>query len=247
MWQAFKKELAAKLAKLVPRAVLEQSKYLKHTNKDFSQTYYSQEGEEIILRRYFQQRNTGFFVDIGAHHPQKFSNTYKLYQLGWRGVNIDATPKSMEIFNLLRPKDINLECAISDGVEQLTFYEFDEPALNTFSKEKADVILKESNFKLSNTINLKTQKLETVLEQHLKENTKIDFFSIDVEGLDFKVLNGNNWNKFKPEVILVETSSISLNDLEKDQTFIYLKHLGYYPFAKTYKTVFYSCKSMPNY
>jgi FkbM family methyltransferase len=246
MWTEFKKKLASILAKMVPKAVLEQSKYLNKAS-DYAQIYYSQEGEEIILRRYFQQRNTGFFVDIGAHHPQKFSNTYKLYLLGWRGINIDATPGSMELFKLHRPKDINVECAIGDTEDEFKFYEFDEPALNTFNKEKVDLILKETNFKLSNTRHLKTHKLETVLAQHIDENTNIDFFSIDAEGFDFKVLKGNNWNKFRPEVILIETNFISLNDLEKDQTFEYLKHLGYYPFAKTYKTVFYSCKSMPNY
>jgi FkbM family methyltransferase len=242
MWKEFKKGLASLLAKFVPRAVLEQSKYLKHTSNDFAQTYYSQEGEEIILRRYFHGRNTGFFVDIGAHHPQKFSNTYKLYQLGWRGVNIDATPKSMEIFNLIRPNDINLEYAISDVEKELTFYEFDEGALNTFSKEKVDEILSETNFKLKNTIKLKTVKLERILDNHLPKSVKIDFFSIDAEGFDLNILKGNNWNKYKPEVIVVETNTVELTELKNDELVLYLTDIGYEPFAKTFKTLFFKIK-----
>ena len=75
----------------------------------------------------------GFFVDVGAHHPQRFSNTYYFYLKGWSGINIDAMPGSMKIFDDLRSRDINLEIPISDKSEILTYYEFDEPALNSFS------------------------------------------------------------------------------------------------------------------
>ena len=46
-----------------------------------------------------------------------------------------AMPGSMIAFEAARPKDINLEIPISDTTETLTYYSFNEPALNTFSKE----------------------------------------------------------------------------------------------------------------
>ncbi|MFM6346540.1 MAG: hypothetical protein ACKPFK_15520, partial [Dolichospermum sp.] len=88
---------------------------------------YSQEGEDLILARFFEKEKNGFYVDIGAHHPQRFSNTYYFYLKGWSGINIDAMPGSMKIFDDLRPLDINLEIPISDKSEILTYYEFDEP------------------------------------------------------------------------------------------------------------------------
>lgn len=76
---------------------------------------YAQEGEDMILHRIFERQSVGFYVDVGAHHPFRFSNTYLFYQKGWRGINIDAMPNSMRLFNRFRPRDINLECGISKG------------------------------------------------------------------------------------------------------------------------------------
>ncbi|HIB94217.1 MAG TPA: SAM-dependent methyltransferase, partial [Candidatus Lambdaproteobacteria bacterium] len=100
--------------------------------------YFSQEGEDVILRRIFEDQKNGFYIDIGAHHPKRFSNTYYFYDRGWEGINIDATPGSMKIFQKFRPRDINLEIAISEKEQQLTYFMFNEPALNSFSKSLSD-------------------------------------------------------------------------------------------------------------
>ena len=84
---------------------------------------YAQEGEDLILYRIFEQTPPGFYVDIGAHHPCCFSSTYLFYQRGWRGINIDAMPGSMDLFRRIRPRDINLESAISeDGTPENVAY-----------------------------------------------------------------------------------------------------------------------------
>ena len=71
-----------------------------HVNKYypiyFYQKSYSQEGEDILLSRIFRNQKKGFYVDIGAHHPTRFSNTYYFYKLGWRGINIDAIPQASD-------------------------------------------------------------------------------------------------------------------------------------------------------
>lgn len=95
---------------------------------------FSQEGEDLVLKRVFEGQEQGFFVDVGAHHPQRFSNTYLFYLKGWRGINIDAMPDSMEPFEDLRPEDINIESAISDVPEVLTYYLFNEPAIEYLSQ-----------------------------------------------------------------------------------------------------------------
>jgi len=95
---------------------------------------WSQEGEDLILSRYFENlKANGFYVDVGAHHHLRFSNTYKFYKQGWYGINIDAMPGSMDLFNRLRPRDINLEKSVSDSKQIMTYYAFNEPALNGFS------------------------------------------------------------------------------------------------------------------
>src|SRR5688500_1685041 len=66
---------------------------------------YALEGEDMVLRRLFEGKTRGFYVDVGAHHPRRFSNTYYFYRRARRGINIDAAPGSMEAFNRDRSRD----------------------------------------------------------------------------------------------------------------------------------------------
>jgi hypothetical protein len=85
---------------------------LKHTFTKFKQTHYSQNGEDIILQSLFPREHTGFYVDVGAHHPYRISNTYLLHQQGWSGINIDPNPETIAFFNRARPKDININIGV---------------------------------------------------------------------------------------------------------------------------------------
>ncbi len=206
---------------------------------NYGYTSYSQEGEDMILRRIFERKRRGFYVDIGAHHPKRFSNTYYFYRKGWRGINIDATPGSMSKFRKMRSRDINLEVAISDKKQQLLFYIFNDPALNTFDEKLAKLRDGKNGYKIINKIYLQTYTLEEVLDKYLPPGTEIDFLSIDVEGLDFQVLKSNNWSKYRPRVVLVEILKSSLSDLLNSDVVNYMKKIEYEIFAKTFNTVFF--------
>jgi len=203
---------------------------------------YAQEGEDLILKEYFDNVQNGFFVDVGAYNPVLFSNTYLFYLKGWRGINIDARPGSMEQFNVVRPRDINVETAVGLQEKTLTYYMFDEPALNGFSKEVSEDRNSNTPFKIVNTINLPTKRLETILNEHLLDGQEISFMSIDVEGLDLEVLNSNNWDKYKPKMILVETSVTAEGIAFQCPIHVFMESKGYYFVAKTYRTSFYKLK-----
>jgi FkbM family methyltransferase len=207
---------------------------------------YSQEGEDMILRRLFENRETGFYVDVGAHHPARFSNTYYFYRRGWRGINIDAMPGSMKWFDTFRPRDINLEQAVSVTPGTLNFYVFNEPALNGFDarlslarNESADAYI------IVETRQLKTRRLDTILDEHLSPGQKIDFLSIDVEGFDLEVLESNDWTKYRPEVLLVEVLDNTFPELLASRTSLFLHAQGYEIYAKAVNTVIYRLTSKP--
>lgn len=200
---------------------------------------FSQEGEDLILEEYFQGVNKGFYIDIGAYHPIRYSNTYKFYLKGWHGINIDARPGSMQIFKKVRPKDINLEIAIGNRSECLKYYMFDEPALNSFSKEISEERDRDFHFNILKTVDINLERLEVILDNFLPENTEIHFLSIDVEGLDYEVLLSNNFNKYRPKMILVETSVISEGLAFDSEINLFLNENGYSLVAKTFRTSFY--------
>lgn len=210
-------------------------KILNRVRSPFSQDSFAQGGEDILLSNFFFGKENGCYVDVGAHHPQRFSNTYYFYLKGWRGINIDATPNSMKPFQQIRPDDINLEIAISDTEEELSFYLLNEPAFNSFSLEQANK-WKEFNkdWKIEKTATLKTQKLSDVLDKYLHPHQNIDFLSIDVEDFDMRVLRSNNWTKYRPDFILVECDDIlELANVISSDICRYLADKHYTPVGKT--------------
>jgi FkbM family methyltransferase len=219
-------------------------KFLNHlfnkNHEEFFRKSYSQEGEDLLLDRFFENQTTGFYADIGAFDPIKYSNTNLFYKKGWKGINIDATPGSMEKFKLIRPRDINLEIAISDREEYLTIYLFNEPALNTLSKEIASERQGLRNYKIVDHKNIPTRQIKDIFDEHLPFSTKIDFMNIDVEGYDLKVLKSNNWLKYRPKFVLIEEINNSFySDWVQSDIYKYLHTIGYDLIAKTYYTYFY--------
>jgi FkbM family methyltransferase len=198
---------------------------------------YSQEGEDMILRRLLEKQKTGFYVDVGAHHPKRFSNTFFFYKKGWSGINIDAMPNSMSLFKKIRPRDTNLEIPISDKKQKLKYYMFNEPALNGFSKELAEKRDGKDNYKIISEKEMETSTLKEIFEKHLPYGQEIDFLSVDVEGLDFQVLKSNNWRRFRPKFVLVEILGSSIKEIANSKEYKYLSGFEYEIFAKTVNTV----------
>jgi FkbM family methyltransferase len=220
-------------------------KFLSNIKRSFDFYFtpsYSQEGEDMVLKAIFHQGKKGFYVDIGAHHPQIFSNTLYFYRRGWNGINVDAMPGSMEGFKKLRRRDINLETAISDKQETLTYFAFNEPALNTFSKELAEERMQIPKFKLLYEKQLKTERLSEVLDMHLPRGQHIDFMTIDVEGLDLNVLQSNDWNKYRPTFILIESLEFSFDRIQDSPVASFLYEKEYTLFSKTVNTLFFAEK-----
>ena len=104
----------------------------------FSQLSFAQESEDLVLNKIFGNQSNGFFIDIGANHPIRFSNTWFFYKKGWRGINIEPNPDMFKLLEEYRPHDLNLNIGISDVNDTLDYYMFNEPALNTFSENERD-------------------------------------------------------------------------------------------------------------
>lgn len=204
----------------------------------YRKVFYSQDGEDALLSSFYERKKgyKGFFVDVGAHHPYRFSNTAYYYKKGWRGINIEPTPNLFNVFLKHRKRDINLNLGIGSG-ETLTFYIFNEGAINTFDSELARERDGGQNgkYRIVDTKSIQTKRLGDVLDEHLPANTKIDLLTIDVEGLDLQVLKSNNWEKYSPEFIMVECEE-SLEHLNNDAVYQFLVSKNYNLIGRTKRT-----------
>lgn len=219
--------------------VFEKLKRLLPSHYKYLNSSYSQEGEDILLQRLFSDQRYGFYVDVGAHHPVRFSNTFALYKKGWTGINIEPNPEMHSLFKKKRPRDINVNCGVDAINGTLEYYMFNEPALNTFDPDLVKSRLSNTTYFVNKTIQIEVYPLSELLEQFAPKNRNIDFLSVDVEGLDLNVLMSNNWAKFRPKYLLAE--QLELESIENLDFPIhhYMKSIEYQAQFRTYNTIIY--------
>ena len=197
-----------------------QNIYFKH--KYFiKKKSYSMDGEDIFILNHFKNKNNGFYIDVGCYHPLHRNNTFLLHKNGWSGINIDIHQFSIDLFNYLRPDDVNLNCAVSNsnGVTKM-FYQKKLSQLSTIDEKQAKIAF-QGNIKTSE---IKCFTLNAILEKFKFNDKKIDLLDIDVEGADLKVLKGFSLEKFKPELICVEIHEKEIKDSE---IYEYLSNFSY--------------------
>jgi len=194
--------------------------YLKHKHFIQKKTY-SMDGEDLFIVEYFKKKNNGFYLDVGCYHPIHRNNTFLLHKKGWSGINIDIHQFSIDLFNYLRPDDVNLNYAISntDGVTEM-FYQKNLSQLSTIEEQQAEIAF-QNNIKKSK---IQSLTLDTLLEKINFIDKRIDLLDIDVEGADLKVLKGFNIEKFKPELICIE---IHEKDIKNSEIYKYLSNFSY--------------------
>ena len=164
---------------------------------------YAQNFEDVLLNRVFKDKENGFYIDVGAQHPVFDSVTKSFYDRGWHGINIEPVKEFFELLEQQRPRDINLNIAMSNCREELEFFELEGTEFSSLSGKLATKLAQERGLILI-TYNVPTRTLADVCRDHAK--CQIDFLKIDVEGWEESVIRGNDWEIFRPTIVLVEAT-----------------------------------------
>lgn len=173
--------------------------------------YYSQNREDLILQAFFPGVKKGFYVDVGAFDPDLDSVTKLFYLQGWHGINIEPQLDRHKLFQARRKRDTNLNVGVSTEETTLKLRAYKSGGLSTFSNTiKRDYEQQPDEDTRSYTeTTVPVRPLRDILaEQKVKH---IDFLKIDVEGLEYQVIASNDWQRFRPEVLCIES-----NHIEKD-------------------------------
>ena len=162
--------------------------------------YIKDENSHILfLKNYFKKRTDGLYIDIGCYHPIRLSNTKFLYDQGWRGINIDISKKSIDLFNIARKKDINLNIGIGNKNKiSDAYFKKDLFHANTLVYEHAEKFLGKLTKK-----KISVQTLDSVILKYANKK-KIDFIDIDCEGNDLEVLEGLDLSKIEIDIMSIE-------------------------------------------
>jgi FkbM family methyltransferase len=177
--------------------------------------------EDLNILNYFGNKKNGFYIDVGCFHPIDRNNTYLLYLKDWRGINIDISQFSIDLFNFLRPDDHNLKCAVTEK-EQIVkiFFQKELSQLSTIDEEQAKKVF-QGKIKSKE---IKAYTLDQIIKKSEYFDREIDLLDIDVEGADYRVLLGLNFKKYKPKLICVEIHNKNIKD---DKIYKFLIDKGY--------------------
>lgn len=206
----------------------------------YSQSTWSQCGEDRILAHllgYLIRGRSIEYVDIGASHPFHFSNTALLYKRGAKGVLVEPNPTLASVLRARRPRDLILQCGVGAAeTEFADYYMYDAHTLNTFSAEEA------SRYREMGLDPMRVARVELRnVNEILGLIQRVDLLNMDIEGMDYEVLQGIDWESFRPTAVCLETLQFEAVKEPKKQEVIlkFMKEAGYRCYADTFvNTIF---------
>jgi FkbM family methyltransferase len=220
-FENFKKAIDDPLAALL---------FLLWVNRFFSQAW-----EDLILNGLIN-KNEWLYIDIWANDPISGSNTHFFYNKWWRWINIEPNKRMIKKFDSIRPEDTNLQMGVGKSNGELTFYVFNEHQMCTCDKDTVKRYT-DAGYKVVDTYTVPIWTLEKVCDTYVK-GEQIDILSVDVEWFDMDVLESNNWAKYQPSYIVLETVEYAKDgkytwSKQNDIFDPYLKNKGYWVVAET--------------
>lgn len=156
---------------------------------------YSPDFEDFILYYIFYDIPNGFYIDVGAHDPNKWSVTKSFYDRGWHGINIDPLPNKYPLFEKYRRRDINLQIGAGNKVGHAT--------LNVRNDCSSMIYNKKANN--TNIINIKVDTLSNICRKYVPIELQIQFCKIDVESAEKLVLLGFDFINYRPKIFCIES------------------------------------------
>jgi len=227
---------------LVLVKVLQELRIIDHD----SNPAYSQEGEDLILHAYLFKKNNGFYIDIGANHPKKFSSTYLFYLKGWQGISIDPWPEAKKLFARYRPFDVFVNCGVANADGLLDYFCFSSSLMNTFNARTAEALKNDvdKGCRLLEIKKVRVRKLTDILEEnkHFIAGRQIDLMNVDVEDGELAVLLSNDWEKYSPNFVAIEIHGFDLNQVTEFAVHNFLVSKNYNLVGKTQLTAIYRRK-----
>ena len=201
--------------------------YIKERSFLNKKSYASDEIDQKVIN-FFKNKFNGIYVDVGCYHPTKNNNTYLLYKkFNWRGVNIDVSKFSIDLFNYWRTEDKNIRCGITSKKKySKLYYQKDFSLLSTLSKTQSKNVFHEKvKCKL-----IRCDTLTNILDKSIYKEKKIDFLTIDTEGNDLNVLKSLNFKIYDPSLICVEDTNLyykNIDNIKNTKVFKFLSLLNY--------------------
>jgi FkbM family methyltransferase len=169
---------------------------------------YAQNFEDVMLWRALSHVNNGFYIDVGANDPTTDSVTRVFYENGWHGINIEPIESHFRDLQKHRPRDINIKSAAGCREGEIDLWECDVRGWATADKHVVKQHLEQGHQGVFHKVSV--VPLSKVCGEFV--SGPIHFLKIDVEGLEVDVLQGMDFERFRPWIALIEATRPNSQD-----------------------------------
>ena len=164
---------------------------------------YAQNFEDVLLWRALGAVADGFYIDIGAGHPDTDSVTRAFYDRGWHGINVEPTAEYSLRLHAARNRDLNLRLLVGAHAGQARLFAVEGTGLSTVDAEAAAVHAAAGRVVREEELPVET--LAGLCQRHAP--AVIHFLKIDVEGAERAVLEGADFSAWRPWIVVVEATA----------------------------------------
>ncbi len=203
---------------------------------------FSQYGEDASAASYLRAlgRSCSSYIDIGANDPVSHSNTYLFYRDGGSGLLVEANPEIARRIRRRRPRDTVINMAVvPEGSGTIDLHVMDMDGLSTVSASWRETIAQQEAATPVKVVKVPVIGINDLLESNI-DSRKVDFASVDIEGLDYAVLSAWDFDRWRPYLFCAETAEVSIEQYARDERIGGLmKDRGYQPLFHTFaNTIF---------
>ena len=146
----------------------------------------------------------GFYIDVGAQHPEVDSVSKAFFDRGWRGVHVEPVPYYAKLLREARPGDRVIEAAASHCIGHTTLTVFPDTGLSTAVPDIAAGHVESGVPALEAELEVPTVTLAGIADE--LGDCEVHWLKIDVEGLEKEVLEGWDPSTLGPWIIVVEST-----------------------------------------
>jgi hypothetical protein len=197
---------------------------------------YSMAGEDLVVRALLKgelrEGRIGFYADVGCFDARYGSNSYLLYRYGWSGICVDANPKVAPLYGLCRPRDVFVHAAV--GEEGTGYWgRMATAAASAVARTQAELPKD-----CKEILTLPFVPLKKLFDQHKPAAVPLDVMFMDIEGGELSALKSNDWNNYRPRIIVIEVNDMDAENLTASAPIGYLRNLGYKIVGAVFPNVF---------